>query len=327
MKPIDTTYTFWSWWKNCRQMAKLRYLDQLVPLEEPEALHFGRLLHDALHLLRSEGLPAAENSLAKLPSGQMRNYLLAMIRVYANWARDLEYKSIREELVFRVPILNPETGSASTAHCLAGKIDRVVEDEKHQLWIVEYKSASIIDPTYLQRLLLDFQSRLYVLALQMMVAEPVAGVIYDILQKPSLKQGTEEGQEEFEIRKAALLEKSKSGKTTATRRQGEPDADFLARLTDWYRAPGRFHRERLFFSAADLKETASELWELSKSYLEAQKRGAFYKNTTFCFHYGRACAYLPICASQGNPLVIANHYRREKPNVELLGELNGREKE
>lgn len=66
-----------------------------------------------------------------------------------------------------------------------------------------------------------------------------------------------------------------------------------------------FHREVLYISRDQFEELRAELWELSKAMLDARRRDTFYRNTSYCFQYGRPCAYFQLCRSGGNPSVAA----------------------
>jgi len=78
-----------------------------------------------------------------------------------------------------------------------------------------------------------------------------------------------------------------------------------------------FHRETLYISRDQFAALQAELWELTQAFLDARRRGAFYRNTAFCFHYRRPCAYFPLCRSGGSPNVIENLYRKVPPHEEL----------
>ena len=73
----------------------------------------------------------------------------------------------------------------------------------------------------------------------------------------------------------------------------------------------------LYISRDQFEELRAELWELSKAMLDARRRDTFYRNTSYCFQYGRPCAYFQLCRSGGNPNVIENHFQRIAPHEEL----------
>ena len=144
-----------------------------------------------------------------------------------------------------------------------------------------------------------------------------ARLVAEILVKAKLRQSLGETEAEFETRRAGLIAKSKTGKSSAKRKIPESDESFQARLLQKYEEPGMFHREELFISRDQFAELQEELWELSQAMLNARRRNFFYRNTSNCFQYNRPCAYFPLCRSGDNPNVIENYYQKITPNEEL----------
>ena len=144
-----------------------------------------------------------------------------------------------------------------------------------------------------------------------------------MLVKARLVQGRGETEAEYEARRAALISKSKTGRTTAKRKLPESDEAFQERLAAKYSDPQMFHRERLYLSRDRFEELQAQLWELTQAYLEARRRGVFYQNTAFCFHYRRPCAYLPWCQAGGSPVVAENLYQKVPPHEELREAVDG----
>ena len=66
---------------------------------------------------------------------------------------------------------------------------------------------------------------------------PITGILYNVLVKAKLQQGKGETEEEYQARRAELLAKSKTGKTTAKRRMPETDEEFQQRLAEKYADP------------------------------------------------------------------------------------------
>jgi len=202
---------------------------------------------------------------------------------------------------------------------LAGKVDGVVRiADEH--FLIEHKTASQVDADYLERLWTDFQIVLYSRYVEQTLGIRIAGVLYNILVKARLQQGRGETEAEFETRRADLIAKSKTGKSGAKRRLPESDDEFQARLAAKYTEPGMFHREMLYLSRDRFETLQSELWELTQAFLDARRRGVFYQNTAFCFHYRRSCANFPLCRADGSTNVIENFYRKVPPHEELRDE-------
>jgi hypothetical protein len=323
--PMTTTYSMWALFRNCRKAVDWRYLQQLVPLQRDRNLHFGSIIHECLqawHQRRDldEVLGVVNRLCANRlqDENQRRDWHLAtaMMRGYAaRYATD-DFEIIALERNFEGSIVNPATGAASRSFLLAGKVDGIVRIGSEH-YILEHKTASQVDGDYLEKLWTDFQITIYAHYIEQTMGIPITGILYNVLVKAKLQQGKGETEEEFQERRAELLAKSKTGKTTAKRKVPESDEDFQQRLAEKYADPEMFHREMLYLSRDRFDILRAELWELTQAFLEAKRRGIFYQNTAFCFNYQRPCPYFALCRSNGNPNVIENFYQRVPPNEEL----------
>ena len=322
------TYSALNTFRNCPRMYKNRYIDNLRPRERAEALSFGSVIHAAIELwYRSPDtesrLPdvlayiddAFENRV--VDSNQMVQWHLAtaMIRGYAERYATEEFEIVEVEKEFVGEIRNPDTGRQSQTFRIAGKVDGIVRCHDG-LYLLEHKTASTVDASYLDKLWTDTQIALYCYYLREL-GYPIVGVIYNVLLKSRLKQGKGETQEEYEVRHAELAAKNKSGKSTAKRQMPETDDEFQARLTEWYSRPEAFHREFIYLSEDRLAMLQDEVWEITQQYLDARRRGKWLLNTSNCFAYQRPCEYLAYCQSGFNPNVADNLYEIALPNEEL----------
>jgi hypothetical protein len=249
---------------------------------------------------------------------QRRDWHLAtaLMKGYAAHYANDDFEIVALEKNFEGPIVNPATGAASRSFVLAGKVDGIVRIGG-EYFILEHKTAAQLDGDYLEKLWTDFQITIYAHYIEETMGMPITGILYNVLVKAKLQQGKGETEDEFQARRAELLAKSKTGKTTAKRRMPETDEEFQERLAEKYADPAMFHREWLYLSRDRFDVLRSELWELTQAFLDARRRGVFYQNTAFCFNYQRPCAYFALCRSNGNPNVIENFYQRVAPNEEL----------
>jgi hypothetical protein len=315
----------WRQFRNCRKACDWRYFQELVPLEKAPSLMFGSVIHQCLELWHKK------RSLELVFDHIDRTYLnraadgaekadwhlaRAMMAGYAKTYPEENFEVVALEQEFSGPIINPETGAESRSFVLSGKIDGIVR-MNNSYYLLEHKTASQINAGYLDRLWTDFQIILYSWYAEKYLGYKIDGVIYNILAKAKLKQSQGETEAEFEERRNALIAKSKTGRSSAKRKMPEADEDFQWRLTEKYSDPQMFHREMLFISRDQFKELQAELWELSQAMLEARRRNAFYRNTSYCFQYNRPCPYYALCTSNGNPNVIANLYECRPPHEEL----------
>ena len=205
----------------------------------------------------------------------------------------------------------PDLADVNRAHGIG------VESEDHVRIDRRVALRAQIDGDYLEKLWTDFQITIYAHYIEQTTGIPITGILYNVLVKAKLQQGKGETEDEYQTRRAELLAKSKTGKTTAKRKLPESDEEYQARLAEKYADPTMFHREMLYLSRDRFDILRSELWELTQAFLDARRRGVFYQNTAFCFNYQRPCAYFALCRSNGNPNVIENFYQRVAPNEEL----------
>ena len=324
-QPLVSTYSMWSLFRNCRKAVELRYLQHLVPLERDRNLHFGSIIHECLQAwYQRRDLQEILALIDRLcpehlqDENQRRDWHLAaaMMKAYARRYASDDFEIVALEKNFEGPIINPATGAASRSFVLAGKVDGVVRIGD-DYFILEHKTAGQLDGDYLEKLWTDFQITIYAHYIEQTMGIPITGILYNVLVKATLQQGKGETEEEYQARRAELLAKSKTGKTTAKRKLPESDDEFQLRLAEKYADPEMFHREMLYLSRDRFDVLRSELWELTQAFLDARRRGVFYQNTAFCFNYQRPCAYFPLCRSNGNPNVIENFYQRVAPNEEL----------
>ncbi len=279
-----STYSMWSLFRNCRKAFEWRYLQELVPLEKDRNLALGTVIHQSLEVWHStRQLDAVLDAVDRAyPSrnqeaDQKRDWHLAtaMMRGYAARYAEEEFEVVALEKTFAGKIVNPATGASSRSFTLAGKVDGVVRmGDAH--YLLEHKTASQLGGDYLERLWTDFQIVLYSRYIEQTLGIRLAGVLYNVLLKARLSQGHGETEAEYEARRAALVAKSKTGRTTAKRKLPESDEAFQKRLAIKYSDPEMFHRERLYISRDRFEQLQAQLWELTQAYLEARRRGVFY---------------------------------------------------
>ncbi len=322
------TYSALNTFRNCPRKYKHRYLDNLRPREKAESLSFGSIVHGAIELwYRSVSEPDRLFTVLAYIDLQFPQRIgdeyqqsawhlaRAMFTGYANRYPTEDFEIVEVEKSFVGEIRNPETGRLSQTFVMAGKADAIVQCQDG-MYLLEHKTAAGVDANYLDKLWTDTQIALYSHYLREL-GYPIVGVIYNVLLKSRLKQSAGETQSEYEARYAELAAKNKSGKSTAKRQLPESDAEFQARLSDWYSRPDTFHREFIYLSEDRLAMLQDEVWEITQQYLDAKRRGKWLLNTSNCFSYQRPCEYLSYCQSGFNPNVADNLYEIALPHEEL----------
>lgn len=275
----------------CRKSFKFRYINRIEPLRSSDALSFGKLIHSCLEAHYNKK-PYAGIINENNPDGTHYNALAhAMMAGYVNRYHedDAGTKILNTEFPYECPIVNPKTRRRSRKFNLNGFID-MVEEKEDGIWLHEHKTAAKLDVGYISRIWHDLQIMIYAIAYETMTGKKVKGVIYNILQKVSLRQGKKETFEEFASR---LKERY---------------------LTD----SSVFHREIILTDELRLSEVRQEIWDISQN---IGKCKTFYKNRSQCYGFGE-CEFFKICNSGDNPLIIQNYYKERENDV-----TNGKEQE
>jgi hypothetical protein len=123
-------------YRRCPRQYQLRIVMRMRPLKKPETLTTGTSIHGALDVYRRTGdLDAAKAALttgagpnATPEDAYVRAKEEAMIIGYAaRWGRPTGVLVV--EQTFRIPLVNPDTGSASRTFSLGGRVDAIVEAE------------------------------------------------------------------------------------------------------------------------------------------------------------------------------------------------------
>lgn len=319
--PRILTYSMMNNFLACRRMYEYRYERNLVPVEKSAALSFGTLVHAGLEFWfkyhNANGAVNAVESLAeKLDIDEIEVAKASVLLERYTKFYSLDPFDVEEvEYEFCTPLINPKTKYPSKTFRLSGKVDGIVR-MNGKLFILEHKTTSAIDDAYIGRILIDSQISIYANAISYVLNEPVVGAIYDILVKPRTKFKEGETEEQFEARKAELLAKSKTGKTTAKRQERETIEQYKERLnadiTD-----DNFRREIVCFSKEDLREHLAEVWDIG----QALRHPCIFRNTGNCSKYGKPCPYLALCREHGCLDKCDGLYETKAPHEELsIGE-------
>jgi len=288
------TYSEMSTRLNCPQKWHFRYVDQIVPRIQPKAFSVGSAFHKAMETGDyQQGLALFDKSSSR-PNDQTeadrwandRAVVEGMTRgALAQWARR---QGGQREVQFRVPVVNPATGATSRSFVLAGKIDAIV-DINGEWFLEEYKTASQLNAMYVDRLALDTQVTLYMYAAQRQWDIQIAGVLYRVARKPSIKQTQKETPAQYRERLLADY-------------QGRPEFYFF----EW----------DLRRSQHDLVHFEADLWTETQRMLVDRRLGYHPRNTSWCTQFG-GCSYLSICAHKPDAESL---YVVQPPHSELLEE-------
>jgi len=283
---VETTYSAASTFRDCRQKYKHRYID-LIEKDRPPAapLWIGTVVHDCLEMWhRGEPLGEIIDYLDDLRTeDNTKNWVqcVAIMQAYARtYPTEDSFEILELEEVFRGPLVNPETGRASTTMVLTGKVDGLIKLESGEHAILEHKTTTLNLERYVETLWTDFQTRFY-------------------CQQYGKYKGISIRKAMFNIIKKSLLRK----------RKGESEEALIERMTDDI----QFKRYLLSFEPTLLDEIGTQVWELKDNMQLAARSGKYYKNESQCRHaFGGMCDYFDLCSSGMNPIVRNALYRKRK---------------
>lgn len=302
--------------QECRVKWDYRYRREIVPNEPQTALDFGTAIHTGLEFWFRYGIDkgAVEAGVSKgaelgLSSEDLCK-VQALLERYIEIYKEEEFEVVEVEKVFSVRLQNPRTLKFSRSFTYKGKIDGLVRLD-NAYYILEHKTTSSITDKYIDAIDLKAQIALYAMAMER-EGYPIRGAIYDIIEKPGIRMATGETEEEFEARKAALIAKSKTGKTTAQRKEAETPEAFLDRCREKITADS-FRRVTVTLDFDRKREALDNLWRTAKD----MKHPEIYPTSGACVAFGKVCPYLNLCRAHGDPEQCADEYRPAKAHSEL----------
>ena len=186
-------------------------------------------------------------------------------------ARWSVWPSIHEHQ-FEVALRNSK-GSSSKRHRLSGVLDGVWQKGEHpdhpgEVVLGEWKTASIVNQDYIQRLEIDFQVSTYLWAASQLFGEPVRSVVYRVVKKPTIRQRKEESVDEYSERVRL---------------------DYLER-PDHY-----FFEELVTRTDEQLERWREQAWAIHQRIMQIKGGGVpAIRNTQSCVSRGR-CPYFDLC--------------------------------
>jgi hypothetical protein len=297
--------------QSCKMKYKLRYIDRLEPVTKPGYFALGSAFHRAVEVMRRGGtlsdmlLTCSENSSL---SSDDDCVLTAMVEAYhrrhlgggVRAAIAPAFTHVEHQWLYQ----------ASPGLTIAGVVDAIDEHG----YIHETKTTSRLDEKYKERLWSARQTLMYVSFLRRLGFD-IKGVIYDIIQKPTIKRLLATPHEK---RKFVKDKVTKEMRLSATQRErDETDAEYLTRLRAWYREhPGMLHQEEIVYTERQLEDIFDDVLREGKELME---RRWFTRSRDACYPRGGSpCPFKPLCDNDDNPVLRGTHYQvREKTHSEL----------
>lgn len=202
------TYSFLSEFLQCRESARLSYVEGWSQKGLIEALEFGSAIHKCLEGAAS-GQAHDYDRILNLHRKQRLQYLapgtihdfdriLDMARIvfpryHTYWQEkggmehqpDTQFLSAEES--FSIPYTLPDGRTIN----IRGRFDAVL-NYKGQIWLMEDKTKSVVDDRITDYLPHDLQTMLYCHAIKVIYGQTVSGILYNVIRRPMLRLGAKE---------------------------------------------------------------------------------------------------------------------------------------
>ena len=197
-------------WLTCREKAKLTYQDLWTSQQVSNAITFGSLFHSALEsfyktgkydiktLLQNQRKETEEQRIWTIEDqeNQVLNegYLGILVPGYISHYRDIDKN--KKWFCVEKEFCNTWNGIK-----LRGKYDRAYKTSgtgiKSEIWMLDTKTKSRIDPNIQERLGFDLQVMFYILNYWLEFQTVPNGFIYDQIKRPALRKGSQETMKHF----------------------------------------------------------------------------------------------------------------------------------
>lgn len=294
------TYTSLETFKQCRQKYFHRYMSGIVPIIKSDALLFGSAMHEALQALfetiesdqQGSGAHEDKHSLSvrlqaminamNMPAierAKLKGLIIGYInKWYESDCNDYEVIDVEHEFFNKI----------DSKACITGKVDGILKrksDEKY--FILEHKTASIVDEDYIAQKQIDTQTMMYAAFVERTMNFEVSGAIHDIITKQKIRLKKGETEDEFCDRLIADVS----------------DENFNRIVVE-------FDRNELFDFEIEMNHAIDDV-----VYCDS-----YYKCTGACIGRYGACEYLPLCKNKCDLSGLESLYEKKKPFEEISDE-------
>jgi len=226
--------------------------------------------------------------------------------------------------VFRLPIVNPETGRSSRTYTQGGKFDGTAM-LAGRTYLVEHKTCNeeIADPAapYWRRLAIDSQVSMYALA-NWQDGRKIDGTMYDVIRKPTIRPKRIPNAEQKILREQGVYCGLSVLTEEITRCEAEawtetPRLYGLRLLAEIRSDTNRYFQRRTVPRLdGEILEFAGEMWDVAQDIRQTQLKDRHYRNSGACMNFGRPCDFLGICSGYDTP-DSDKWTRREQPHPEV----------
>lgn len=292
--------------KQCRQKFKFRYIEGICPVTKSNALEFGSQMHLILqHLFECVEAQQTKGDTEYDPKESVIDRLCQMVEIadmeaidraklkgliigyvnkwYESDCQEYVIIDVEHEFSFQIPHYK-----ISYKPTFVGKVDGIVKRKSDgKYFILEHKTAAIIDDDYIAQKQIDSQTMTYACFIQETMGIKVSGAIHDIITKQKIRL-----------------------------KKGETEEQFCQRLIDDV-TNDNFNRIVVEFDESEMIGFVSELDNAIEDVVFCDK---YYKCTGQCIGRYGACEYLPLCRNKCDLSGLEGLYTQRKPHEEISNE-------
>lgn len=303
--------------QRCERLHHYLYPLGYRPAERAHGLRFAALLHEGLHMWwaspKTDRLtPALERIDIAAEEAPTHvddfDWVRAdeLLRFYHTTWNAEPLAVVATRLDFQTQLLHPDTGHASPAIELYGRIPALAKDEESCVWIVQHKTTAEADaPLFWEHLALDITAVLHLVGARALGFEP-AGILYDVLGKPRLAplKATPDHLRRYR--------QTDGGLYAGQRDRDETHQEFRARYSQslWH-SPHHICVRRAI-PKGDERAALRDVWILAHRIHDARQRAAegawSLRNDGACLRWNHLCDFFPVCS--GADVIGAPAFRR-----------------
>ena len=219
-----------------------------------------------------------------------------------------KYKVVDIEMEIKLHLATIEDGEIY----FAGAIDALLEDDQGRLFIGENKTTSDTMDRFTSRLWAQRQGLLYNWALRQM-GYPVAGIIYDVIRKPTVKRHLATPPEKRKYKK--------DGETlySGQRLTDETQAEYQKRIQAWYADKSDcVSHEVIVHTPAQLQAIEQDLENIINALVFYKHTNNWPRSLSACYAWNRACEFAPYCSAGNDEIILESLYKKRERVFEKL---------
>lgn len=294
---------------SCPRAYYFRYEEGLEKVNKTvsDSLTYGSMFHEYLENRHNGKQTKLFETNESDPNKQLVVMLNEQIAVYEATRPQEACEFIMVEQPFSGKFIDPKTGK-KTAFTINGIIDALVKigDE---YWLWENKTTSRADNAYIERIAIDRQTHIYKKQIEMLFSkklngQPIMGVMYNIIQKPSVKWNEGETDEEF-----ALREKEATRPKSLKRKVPDTIETYAERVRNHIK-PEHFILIKKYFEYSKVEESMLDIADIFKNIKSCRRASYWRKCTKSCHKYNSECEFFKLCLADNNDYVREEMYQK-----------------